>query len=139
VPTALTGMPFEKGHPPYQHFKLLVDLRNDLIHYKPQEKTVLVDPAKGTLRSTCAPILRKLEPLQILANHPAEARHPRPAAGETPREVDVSWLWRISTRGTARWACNTAAAMVHAVKEMVPIGRFSFLLEGPVRVFQTIP
>jgi hypothetical protein len=132
-------MPFDKGAPPFQHFKLLVNLRNDFIHYQPQERQTLVDLVQGTVRSTRAPILRKLEPLQLLAIHPAEARAARDGAGEPASDVVAPWLWRISTRATARWACNTAAAMIRSVIEMVPTSSFSFLLEGPYRVYRPIP
>jgi hypothetical protein len=42
------------------------------------------------------------------------------ALNQMPGSVTTDWLSIVSTRATARWACNTAADLVHGVAARAP-------------------
>jgi hypothetical protein len=96
----LSKEPFDKGGQPYQDFQLLIKLRNTIIHLPPDGAPV---PSE-------API----DPLKFL---------------ETLRQKGLtrdfhgaaaSFLAEISTPEMARWACDTTAAMVRSILEVLP-------------------
>ena len=88
----LPGQPFDKGAQPYQDFDLLFQLRNAIVHLKPQDATT--EPHRLVV--------------QLAARKLCERSEPR---------VLQSWLDLIETRAVARWACNIVPAMVNALSE----------------------
>jgi hypothetical protein len=92
----ICGTPFDRGKSPYQDFDLLVDLRNALTHFKPDkvgsEKTRKL---LARLKSS------NLIPDSLLPNYDPN----------TPEQRAV-WVHYLSTAKVAKWACNTAAAMI---------------------------
>lgn len=99
------GHPYDKGSQPYQDFDLLIDLRHALIHWKPREK--FEPDGKGGLAVKPPDIVGRLRAKNILA--------------ELEAGQFIAW---ISTRAVARWACNTAAAMVRSIAEVIPDSPF---------------
>jgi|HubBroStandDraft_6_1064221.scaffolds.fasta_scaffold585820_2 hypothetical protein len=87
----LCGKTFDKGREPFQSFKLLIDLRNGLVHYKPK----YVERARyGELPSFAKP----------LGSHYAFS--------ELASDRIHRWEDRVLNYGCARWACETNRAMV---------------------------
>jgi hypothetical protein len=97
----LTGKPYETGTRPYQHFDLLLDVRNGLIHPKPF--AVKTDDS-GSLMDPFRKFREKLRSLEITAEIPGE------------NVVAPLSTW-VQTKAAARWACNTAAEMAHSLFE----------------------
>ena len=95
----LTGTDYDKGALPFQDFSLLLSLRNNLVHMKPEEvPRTMEDERRGT-EKLVAELSRR--------------------AACVPREPHVKspWISRIATRSVAKWACNTAAHMTHSISE----------------------
>jgi len=97
----LSKEPFDKGQQPYQDFLLLAKLRNAIIHLPP-DKTPS-DPSEPRIDS-----LTFLETLRQ-----------KGLIGES-RDAVASFLAEISTPEMARWACDTTAAMVRSIVEVLP-------------------
>jgi hypothetical protein len=91
----LSGQPYEKGRQPYQDFQLLFDIRNAIVHHKPEKITQNPHKIVAGLAS------------RGLCEH------------ETP-QVKSSWLHQITTRAVARWACNVVRDMVASLREHFP-------------------
>jgi hypothetical protein len=110
----LRGTAFDRGRAPYQEFSDLIDLRHSLVHLKGQRYSQgLTHVPDRQLRQS---ILRRLRAKNILADLPAD------------HQTSIS-TW-ISTPAVARWALNTASAMVREVLEMIPDGQFRRDLDG---------
>src|SRR5260370_15503039 len=110
---ALTAMPYDKGAQPYQDLALLMDLRSTLVHPKVLDR---LDQDLNELprftRSVEPPtIISKLESKCILA--------------ESPTGSALSWIGLITTKATARWACDTASAIALSFLEGLPKGQHS--------------
>jgi hypothetical protein len=106
-----TGESYNKGTQPYQDFDLLIRLRNELVHLRPKENFEF-NPESG-MSVKPAPIIEKLRSRNILAEHLPNA----------------SLILLVSTRASARWACNTAAAMIQSVLEFIPESEFKSFLD----------
>lgn len=110
---SLSATSYDKGAQPYQDLALLLDLRNALVHPKfldrlDQES----DEMPGYTRSVDPPtVITKLESKCILA--------------ETPSGSALTWIALITTKATARWACNTSSAIVLSFLEALPKSRHS--------------
>jgi hypothetical protein len=91
---------FDKGQQPYQDFLLLAKLRDAIIHL-PSDKPS--DPSESRIDS-----LKFLETLRK-----------KGLIGES-RDAVASFLAEISTPEMARWACDTTAAMVRSIVEVLP-------------------
>ena len=100
VSRLLFGRTFDSGREPFQSFRLLVKLRNELVHYKPAFQTGDNMPSFATgLESKFA--------------------FSRPAVPEAFAEMGVTrvledWQTIILNAACARWACLTARKMVLA-------------------------
>jgi hypothetical protein len=113
----LTAAPYDKGAPPYQDFALLIELRNTLVHSRSLDKLDYYDDEVGFVRTveTEAPtVITKLASKHILA--------------ELPGPSAVAWITLITTKATARWACNAASALVLSFLEMIPKSRYGDLM-----------
>ena len=105
------GQPYDKGARPYQDFHLLIELRNTLIHIKHLDMTK--HTPEGKEQSNEPSIIRKLASKNVLAD---------------PGTPNL-WIIRITTLETARWACNTAAAMVRSLIDVIPDPNFKQRIE----------
>jgi hypothetical protein len=97
----LSGSPYQTGASPYQNFDLLLEIRNGLVHpkafsVKSDESGSAVDPLRK--------FREKLRSLEIIAEIPKE-------------NVMAPFSTWVQTKAAARWACNTAVAMVHSLFE----------------------
>jgi len=92
------GIPYEKHRQPFQDFDLLVSLRNQLIHFK--ELNEMQWPEPNVPR-----IVERLRAKNILAEFPESIPQP---------------ILYFQTRAVARWACNTAAAIVQSILDVIP-------------------
>lgn len=90
-----TGQAWDRGAFPYQDFQLLIDLRDALVHHKPELWEGRFRPHR---------VLEKLRSKNITAI--------------TEWEQPLSTM--VSTRAAARWACNTAISMIQATLDVVP-------------------
>lgn len=106
----LTGKAFDPGIQPFQDFRSLIRLRNDLAHVKHGDKT----EADGSITAKSA-VVRQLE--QSGLTYPPYVS----AAGTPP---GMSWLNKLETTGPATWACNSAVNMLRAVGERLPDERY---------------
>lgn len=110
----LKNVPYDKGSKPFQDFSVLVRLRNQLIHPN-------IEGWLGYLDSEMEPLLdhkrlhRELSSRKLIL------------PSVVPEHMSLVDL--ISTRSTARWAYNTAVAMIQSVLEMTPAGSFRDSLE----------
>jgi hypothetical protein len=107
----LTGRKLDRGEPAYQDFSLLVGLRNDLVHFKPNEAVDLsLSPDEihqrlvGTFRSK-----------NILATGIESTLTP--------------WTQLITTKAVALWSCQTASRMVLDFVQKAPKGGWRTFLE----------
>jgi hypothetical protein len=89
----LEGKPVDFGAAPYQDLSLLVSLRNELVHFKPNPPI--------TYRPYYQPIREKL--LKQLKSRDILAEEVQFAEG---------WLFHVSTRALAEWACKTASSVI---------------------------
>jgi hypothetical protein len=101
----LSGNPLPKNAQVYQNLSLLVKLRNAIVHLQP---TPLVRRVGNTFGTSPPPVLKKLSSKNVLAQN------------DLAGAVTTDWLSIVSTRATARWACNTAADLVHGVALFAP-------------------
>jgi hypothetical protein len=99
---ALTGQPPDLGRKPFQDLILLMRARDGLIHTK---LDVLPAPADG-LTSNVPSVVKQLRSKNI-----------------TAIDADLAADDALSTRASAKWACETAASMVKAVITACPPGQ----------------
>lgn len=97
----LSKEPFDKSQQPYQDFLLLAKLRNTIIHLPPDQ----------THSDASEPRIDSLKFLETLRQ--------KGLIGES-RDAVASFLAEISTPEMARWACDTTAAMVRSIVEVLP-------------------
>jgi hypothetical protein len=110
----LEGKPVDFGAAPYQDLSLLVSLRNELVHFKPNPRI--------TYRPNYQPVREKL--LKQLKSKNILAEEVQYAEG---------WLFHVSTRALAEWACKTAGSVIEdfMTKALVD-GRLSpYVAAGP--------
>lgn len=105
---ALTGRNCPKGTQPFQDFATLVNLRNQLIHYRAQRTAYNAD----TMRVLYDP--PKL--VTVLANRELIPK-PKPHG-------DMAFMSRVGTPQVAVWAFNTAVKMIGALHNAIPQGAF---------------
>lgn len=86
----LTGTPFRKGEYPYQDFDLLFAVRDELMHHKLEKLTQ--EPHK---------LVKRLRSKRLFADDGG---------------VKQSSHGLVFTPATAKWACNTAVAMINTIQ-----------------------
>jgi hypothetical protein len=96
----LSGKCFDKGKNPYQDFKLLIDLRNSLMHLKPDDDL--------TYSEHGAIVITPSETIEVLQRR------------KFAREDNASGFNLIQTEKVAEWACNAAKHIILAVLNMIP-------------------
>lgn len=127
----LTGKSYERGSAPYQNFALLVEARNQLMHFKSGEYFLSVD-GKSTVVDTLG-VVEKLRSLDILCEAPPGFRIevgeralffvPSKVSNKTvegQKEATVGFTRLISTKATAEWACSAAAELVLDLLSKIP-------------------
>jgi hypothetical protein len=83
-----------RGAKLYQDFSLLIDIRNALVHLKPD---------KVSVKNKIDKILKSLDNRKLLS----KAFIPAYKSGKR-----AHWVFYISNSNVAEWACNTAASMI---------------------------
>lgn len=105
------GATWEEGSQPFQDFKLLIGLRNELAHMKGDEWQTEV----GKFRPD-------LERQQVQYPKFVRELHNR---GVIPKPTkSTSWLSQISNPNVSVWACKTASTMTTEFFAAVPEGYF---------------
>ncbi len=110
----LRGSPFDKGTNPFQDFATLVTLRNDIMHLRPRDRTVIAPDG----RQSQAP------PKYIAALQ---------QRGLANSNDSISWFDSIQTVEMASWAPKTAREIILAVLDLIPDGSFD-----PTSMFKSI-
>ncbi|MEC4868001.1 MAG: hypothetical protein SAJ11_18170, partial [Jaaginema sp. PMC 1078.18] len=106
---------FKKGEKPYQDFDLLFKLRDDLVHFKPEDKFEIDLDNNCIYDDSTRKIIKKLRDKNILTNPPqAEFRtfQFRKSNGTQTDSKVKSLILSVSNDKAAKWACDTAAEMV---------------------------
>jgi hypothetical protein len=100
----LSGQMMKRGEQPFQDFKALYTLRNDLMHFKPREK---ITGEAGT----------QLE--QRFEGKFYGNLQQRGLMRKEPHAIE-SWFDLLQTKEMAEWACITAQNIVVAILDMIP-------------------
>jgi|CXWL01.1.fsa_nt_gi hypothetical protein len=90
----LTGTNYEHGQTPFQDFNLLIRIRNAYMHLKPD----YIGDIRNPKSSAESKILEELENKKLIVN-----KH-KPMRG--------AWTMYLYNPAVAKWACNTASAMI---------------------------
>lgn len=115
----LTGGPYDADSQPFQALTLLFQVRNDLVHFKPDPLTEEGEP-KPTHTT-----LEKLWSKNILNDSSAP-------------ESDRSWVQAVGTRAVAEWACNAASLVVADLVSKLPAGEWRRTVEEVTRKISTV-
>jgi len=123
---ALSGKSLDRGAKTFQDFSMLVTVRNDLVHYKPTtDKWVPSGTGDG----------EKVQPPKYVTALQQRGIARKPANG-----ANWPWLMSIQTAEMAKWACETAHAIMKTIYDMLPNevsplsgvkGFFAHVLEKP--------
>ncbi len=121
----LAGRAYDRGTQPYQDFKLLVDLRNELVHYKPRDKVQLRsgDDAGSAFAVVPRNLVRRLASRKLIDAAMVER---------------ASFLGLLGTPVVAAWACNAAVAMVRSVVAMLPDSPLKEVVQFQANSFQPV-
>jgi hypothetical protein len=114
----LSGQQYDKGIQPYQDFKILIDVRNEIVHIKRLD-LYEVTPA-GTNPLIQPPFIESLDGRGILAD----------VSGVTP---EASWMERLQCLVSARWAFDTTANMIDSLIAATPDSPFRMFWRGHQR------
>jgi hypothetical protein len=105
----LTGQHYDQSGQPYQDFKMLIDLRNALVHIK--GLGLYGVSSTGTDSLTQSPdVIAQLRG-DVLAD----------VSGMDP---PAFWIEKLQCLASARWACTTAADMIDSIIAAMPESRF---------------
>jgi hypothetical protein len=88
--------PFDRSSEPYQSFDLLVNLRNMLIHLKPDKMA----------SKKIDKLLRQLKAKKLISDYDPMQR--------------MTWVFFVSTPIVAKWACDTTAKMIQEFWKHTP-------------------
>jgi hypothetical protein len=114
----VTGRPMDKGSQPYQDFALLMRLRNDLVHTKPNKPFIA---GETTNEEAHEALLTRFRNKQILADD----------------RDSGSWTYLVQSRAVAEWSCRTVARVVSEVCSGVSQNSFEKTLRAISEVFQS--
>jgi len=105
----LAGRMIDKGSSTYQNFDMLIRLRNELIHYKPADRFVFSEETGHRVEHPN--IVKKLRSKGItgIQSDPVDGV-----------SMAASWVYIITTKAAARWACNTAGDIVWHILNSIP-------------------
>ena len=101
----MTGKSMNRGEQPYQDFALLLKVRNELVHFRPNE--IFPDSSLSTdaIDNSNNPVLEKLRSKQVLA---------------TGMQGIQSWTSWMETKAMAEWSCNSASNIVSDFSGKLP-------------------
>jgi hypothetical protein len=114
----LSGKTMDRGAQPYQDLALLIRLRNDLIHLKPNKLFV---HGVTTNEEAHKDLMKRFKGKQILAND---------------RQTG-SWTSLVQTKAVAEWSCRTAAHVVTDLCSGVPPSNFQPVLQFVKEIFES--
>jgi hypothetical protein len=114
----LSGKRLARGEPAYQDFSLLLGLRNDLVHFKPN---AVIDLSHASPDEMHQRVVGKFRSKNILAT-----------GTESPL---TPWTQLITTKAVALWSCRTAAQMVVDFVQKVPKGGWRTFLDSTKLLF----
>lgn len=109
----LTGGPYDTDSKAFQSLALLLQVRNDLVHFKPDP---LLEEGVQAAHTT----LEKLRSKHILNDSLAP-------------ESCKSWVQSIGTRAVAEWACNAASLVAADLVSKLPAGNWKETVENLTR------
>ena len=109
IAASLTGSPFDKGRQPYQDFQLLLRLRNDLVHHKPETVNEAEVEHEG------APLM---VPRQL--HERVKSLVARGIIDTPDPKVFYSLVSLLERPQVAQWAFETAARMIRALADALP-------------------
>jgi hypothetical protein len=105
----------------YQDFSLLIDIRNALVHLKPD---------KVSVKNKIDNILKRLDDRNLLSK------------GLIPpykSDKRTTWVFYISNSNAAKWACNTAVSMIEGFWKETPDDRVKQFFETIVGIHSFRP
>ena len=111
----LIGRTFDRGAAPFQHFALLVAVRNLIVHAKPLEAKIGKDE-QGKVAWIEPKVMVRLEDIGVAKID----NHVRERASNQSTQIITDLVSQISTRDTALWACQSVSALVNAVLDAMP-------------------
>jgi hypothetical protein len=112
----LSGKQFDAGSAPFQHFDMLVNLRNLIVHAKPTEARIEMDRFGKSVWVRPKLMVR----LQEIGVVKVEEFRGEILASDAAVSVEASFFGQVCTHSVARWACLTAAEIVNAILEALP-------------------
>ena len=96
VPKLLLGQTFDKGSQPYQDFALLVEIRNDIVHFRLEDAPTRALKDLAQRKITLVP----------------------------PDKTQYSWPLQLQSTEVIRWSINTIAKMVQTLTRFFPEGQW---------------
>jgi len=114
----LAGQNVDRGGQPYQDFALLMRLRNDLVHTKPNKLFV---HGVTTNEEAHQDLMKKFRDKNILAND----------------RDSGSWTYLVQTKAVAEWSCKTAAHVVNDLCTGAPQIGLKIVMDGVNANFQS--
>ena len=105
----LTSSPYDTSSEPFQSLTLLFQVRNDLVHFKP-------DPLEDDGSKPTHTTLEKLKSRNILNDSPLE-------------EHGRSWMHSVGTKAVAEWACNSTSLVAADFISRIPEGLWKDAME----------
>ena len=117
IATGLTGSPFDTGRQPYQDFRLLTLLRNDLVHHRPETVKQVHVEDQGS-------------PLSIPEDFHVRVKSlvSRGIIAEPDPRVFASLVAFLEQPAVAKWAFNAAKEMIRALAARFPTPGFQLTL-----------
>lgn len=106
-----TGTSRHKGIQPYQDFKILVDIRNSVLHNKPDTFTIKFNSHESP-------------PQKQIGDHPKFIRQLKANKAIEATESHCNWVDLVMTDKVAHWAFSTANKMIDTLISSVPPGKF---------------
>ncbi len=147
----LTGKTYAKGAAPYQDFSVLIEARNELLHFKGDEYFLSAGGPKATAGSPVR-VVEKLRSLNILHKgtpgsitavvgttvHFSTVYDPV-SLSEEPPDAQSSFTFLLGTKAVAEWACNTAAQMALDLLSKVPPSTWKRRMEDYLQPAFSVP
>jgi hypothetical protein len=109
IAASLTGSPFEKGRQPYQDFHLLLRLRNDLVHHRPETVEGVKVEHEGAPLTIPKQLHQRVK--SLVSRGIIDTPDPK---------VFYSLVSLLETPQVAQWAFETAARMILALADALP-------------------
>jgi hypothetical protein len=106
-----TGTSQHKGAQPYQDFKILVDIRNSVMHNKPDTFTRKFNAEEQP-------------PQKQIEDHPKFIRQLKSNKAIEETDFHCNWIDLVMNDKVAQWAFSTANKMIDTLISSVPPGKF---------------